>query len=134
MKYENKIYVSLLWIILGLALVICNAFGLLQNDMWAGIGYGWLGCGFFQVLKQLRYRKDKTYREQYDIAVSDERNRFIAAKAWAWAGYGFVLIAGVTTLICLIIGQKAAAQITCGSMCLIVFLYWVSYLYLKRKY
>lgn len=134
MKYENKIYLSLLWIFLGLALIVCSAAGILRNDMWEGIGYGWLACGIFQTVKQIRYRRDKNYRERYDIALCDERNKFISLKAWAWAGYGFVLAAGAAAVVCLCMGMRESARIASGALCLIICLYWISYIILKKKY
>ena len=134
MKYEKKIFLSLFWVILGAALILCSFTGILRGDTWEGIGYGWLACGIVQIIKQLRYRKDKNYREKYDVEVNDERNKYIAMKAWAWAGYGFVLIACLASIVLLLIGQGPFAQITNGAVCLIIVLYWVSYLCLKKKY
>ncbi len=133
MKYEKRIYLSLFWIVLGLALIICRLIGVLQSDIWQGLGFGWLACGIVQTLRQFRYRTDKDYREKFDIELIDERNRYIATKAWSWAGYGFVLIAGIASIVFLIFRQQLIAQITCYSICLIVFLYWISYLCLKKK-
>lgn len=134
MKYEKKIYLSFLWILLGFVLIICRAAGILQNDMWQGIGYGWLACGIVQTVKQIRYRKDKDYREKYDIAQCDERNKFISQKAWALAGYGFVLAAGAVAVICLCMGKRELASIASYGLCLIVFLYWISYVILRKRY
>ncbi|UKI37413.1 MAG: hypothetical protein L6V93_04540 [Clostridiales bacterium] len=55
-------------------------------------------------------------------------------KAWSWAGYGFVLISGIASIVLLIANQRVFASVTSGSICLVITLYWISYLYLKRKY
>ena len=134
MRYGKKIYLSFMWIVLGLVLTLCCAAGILKNDMWQGIAYGWIACGVVQVIKQLRYRTNSEYRQSVDIAADDERNRFISSRAWSWAGYGFVLIAGIADIVSLIVGQKAVALMICYGICLIISLYWISYLILKRKY
>ena len=134
MKYEKKIYLSFVWIVFGLILVLCHTFGVLKEDIYEGIGYGWLGCGIIQAVRQLRYRCDKKYREDCDIALSDERNRFISSKAWAWAGYGFVLITAAAAIICSAAGQPDTARIAVGGICLIISLYCIAYLFLKIKY
>lgn len=134
MKYENKIYISLLWLIMGALLIICRFLNILQSDMWSGIGFGWLACGLMQTAKQLQYMKDEKFREDIDTAINDERNKFLASKAWAWAGYGYVLIACITSVICLILGQVFVSQIISFGICLIIFLYWISYMLLKKRF
>lgn len=134
MKYEKRIFLSLFWIVLGFALILCGITGIMHNDLWMGIGCGWLACGFVQMIRHLRYRTDKDYREKYNIEVNDERNKYIAMKSWAWAGYGFVLITSIVSIVFLIVGKNEFLRITSMGICLIIVLYWVSYIYLKRKY
>lgn len=45
------------------------------------------------LIRQIKHRTNEEYREKYDIERSDERNRYLSGKAWAWAGYLFVMIA-----------------------------------------
>lgn len=132
MKYEKKIYISIMWVVLGLTLSICGTFGLLKNDRWTGIGYGWLACGILQVIKQIRYRSDAQYRERVDIEVKDERNRYIAAKAWSWAGYGYVLVSAVALIAVSALGKTEIVPVISGGVCLIIVLYWISYMYLRK--
>ena len=134
MKYEQKIYISIMWVILGAALAICGSAGIIGDDMWTGLGYGWLACGAVQLIRQMRYRHDENYREKFDIAVKDERNKYIATKAWAWAGYGYVLVSAAAVIVMTVMGHNEFVQIICGGVCLIVCLYWISYMFLKKKY
>ena len=99
-----------------------------------GMGGGWLICGILQLIRHIRYIKDKNYRENFDIETNDERNKYISSKAWSWAGYGFVLISGIASIVLLIANQRVFASVTSGSICLVITLYWISYLYLKRNY
>ena len=66
--------------------------------------------------------------------MGDERNRFLTGKAWAWAGYLFVLISGVATIALKIAGQDQWSLACSYALCLLLVLYWGSYLVLKRKY
>ena len=38
------------------------------------------------------FSKNEAYREKIEIEEKDERNHFIRNKAWAWAGYLYVMI------------------------------------------
>ena len=132
MKYEKKIYISIMWVVLGLVIVLCGTFGLLKNDMWTGIGYGWLACGILQIIRQMRYRNDAQYREKFDIEIKDERNRYISVKAWSWAGYGFVLVSAFALVVMAAAGKNEFVPIIGMGVCLIIVLYWIAYMYLKK--
>lgn len=133
MKYGKKIYLSIFWMVLGGALIGCELAGLL-SEVWSGMGAGILGAGAVQVYRQMKYRNNEAYREKVDIAMQDERNRFIRGKAWAWAGYLFVIIAAVGSIALRVVGKGELADMAACGMALLVFLYWGSYMVLSRKY
>ena len=126
-------FVSLLWVLLGVVLTVCAAAGVLDS-YWYSFGMALLVVGGLQLWRQRRYRKNEAYREKVDTETGDERNRFIANKAWAWAGYGFVMIAAVASIAFKIAGREDLMMFCSFSVCLMVLLYWGSYMILKRKY
>ena len=133
MKYGKKIYLSIFWMLLGAVLIGCEIAGLV-SEVWSGVGGGLLVVGALQVYRQMKYRKNEDYREKVDIALEDERNKFLRNKAWAWAGYLFVIISAVGSLILRFCGRSELADLTACFMGLLVFLYWASYMVLSRKY
>ena len=133
MKNNKRMFVSLFWIVLGIVLIGCNLAGILE-EYWSGMGGGLLFVGIFQLVRHIKYRTNEAYRENVDVAVSDERNKYIANKAWAWAGYWFVMIAAVACVVLKIAGRDELVTVAGGSVCLIMVLYWLSYLYLRKKY
>ena len=50
------------------------------------------------------------------------------------AGYLFVILAGVSCIIFKIVGQEILSFAASGAICIMLVLYWISYLILKRKY
>ena len=133
MKNNRRMILSIVWIVLGASLLGANLTGLL-GDYWGGLGGGLLGVGVFQVIRNVRYLSNPTYREKVDTTNSDERNRFLAGRAWAWAGYLYVLTAAIATIVFQIIGKTELATAAGISMCIIMVFYWLSYLYLQKKY
>ena len=125
--------VSLLWVLLGAVLMVCAAAGAL-DIYWYSFGISLLVVGGLQLLRQRRYRKNEAYREKVDTESGDERNRFLANKAWAWADYAFVMIAAVASIAFKVAGREDLMMFCSGSVCLMVLLYWGSYMLLKRKY
>ena len=133
MKYSKKIWLSGFWCVVG-AVLIALSFAGVVDEFWNGMGSGLFIVGLIQVIKQLRYRNNEEYREQVDIALDDERYKYIANKSWAWAGYLYVMIAAVGSIVLKICGQDELCTLASSSLALLVGLYWVSYMVLKRKY
>ena len=130
---NRRMIVSIFWVVLGAVLVGCNIVGLL-DDFWCGMGAGLLGVGVMQTIRNIRYLRSAEYREKVDTTNQDERNKFLANKAWAWAGYLYVLTAAVATIVFQIIGKQELATAAGFSVCIIMVFHWLSYLYLQKKY
>ena len=131
---NNKRFIaSIVEIILGVVLSVCGAIGLLDS-YWTGMGGGLIGVGIVFLIRSIRYRRNPEYKEEVDIEMSDERNKFIRLKAWSWAGYLFVMIAAVASIAFKLAGREDLMMFCSGAVCLVLVLYWVSYMVLKNKY
>ena len=133
MKQDRRILVSIIWLILGIVLSGLSIAGVI-DAFWGGMGSAFLLVGILQMVRFIRLRKDPEYREKKEVEATDERNRFIRNKAWAWAGYLFVLIAAVASIGLKLAGQELLSKAAGLAVCLIVLLYWGSYLLLRKKY
>jgi len=120
-------------IVIGAILLMCGIAGIV-DEFWSGMGGGLLGVGIVQLIRQIRYNTNAEYKENFDTEAKDERNRFISMKAWSWAGYLYVMIAAVGTIGFNVAGQRELGLLCSSSLCLVLVLYWVSYIVLKRKY
>ena len=135
MYYNNKrLALSIFWMVLGIVLIILNMTDVLDQSIYSGMGSALTVVGFFQAMRNLRYRKDKDYREKIDTELGDERNSFLRMKSWAWTGYIVVLAEGIGVVVAMITGQELISRVLSWSVCLIVGIYWVTYMVLSRKY
>ena len=131
---NNKRFIaSIMEIVLGVVLSVCGAIGLIDS-YWTGMGGGLIGVGIVFLIRSIRYKRDPEYKEEYDIEISDERNKFLRLKAWSWAGYLFVMIAAVASIAFKLAGREDLMMFCSGSVCIVVVLYWISYMVLKNKY
>lgn len=133
MKTKMRIAANVLEILLGAGLLIGNYLGHV-NEYWSGLGTALIVVGGIFLWKQFRYRTDKAYKEAVDTQNNDERNRYISLKSWSWAGYLFLLISAVAAIILMVADRRDLVPFASGSVCLLVFLYWSSYLILSKKY
>ena len=104
------------------------------DEFWSGMGSALLVMGIIRLLRFYRLKKNDGYREKMETAQTDERNQFIRMKAWSWAGYLFIMVSAIATIILKILGQDLLCQVSSGAVCLMLVLYWISYFVLKKKY
>lgn len=124
---------SVVEIALGLVLTVCGALGVVDT-YWSGMGGGLLGVGIIQLVRYLRYYNNETYKSKVDVEVNDERNKFIALRAWAWAGFWYVIAGAVGSIAFQVLGKPELATMAGGSVCLLMAFCWISRIYLRRKY
>ena len=128
-----RVFLSVFWILLGAVLAGCRVAGLVE-EYWGSMGVALVVVGVLQTARFIQYRCSADYRAKVDTANQDERNRFLANKAWAWAGYLYVMIAAVAAIVLKLLGHTLLCQAAAFSVCGIMVLYWVCYLVLQRKY
>ena len=133
MKQDKRIIVSIMWVIIGMVLIGLSFAGIV-DEFWSGMGSGLLVVGIMQLVRFYRLKNNEAYREKMKIEASDERNHFIRNKAWAWSGYLFILISAVACIVFKILGQDLLSMAASGAVCLMLILYWISFIILKRKY
>ena len=133
MKFNKRLIANITEIVIGIILVICGAVGILDS-YWSGMGSALIIVGGLMMIRQIRYSINDKYKENVDVEIQDERNKFLRVKAWSWAGYFAVLIGAVASIVLRILGQNQLSQFAGLSVCLLMVLYWVSYFILKKKY
>ena len=130
---DKKNIYPIVLLIAGLALIGLG-FAEIVDEFWSGMGSALLVIGIIRLLRFYRLKKNDSYREKMETAVTDERNQFIRVKAWSWAGYLFIMVSAVATIIFRVLDQELLSQFAGYTVCLLLVLYWGSYFVLKKKY
>ena len=130
---DKKNIYPIVLLVAGLVLIGLG-FAEIVDEFWSGMGSALLVIGVIRLLRYYRLKKNDAYREKMETAVTDERNQFIRMKAWSWAGYLFIIVTALGTIIFRILGQDLLSQVASGAVCLMLVLYWVSFFVLKKKY
>ena len=132
-KYAKNISWVITWFVIGIVLIVLSNMGVLDS-YWNGAGGGVVAVAVIQLIRQMRYRSDDEYREKVDVEVNDERNKYIATKAWAWAGYLFVMLTAIGSIVLRILGYDDVSMYASWGLCILIVLYWGSYWILRKKY
>ena len=128
-----RMLASVLEIVIGAVLVGCSFLNLV-DEFWSGMGAALVVVGAIFLLRSVKYHTNEQYRNDVNIQTGDERNKYLSMKAWSWAGYLFVIIAAIGTIGFKLAGKEELMMLCSGTVCLIVFLYWISYIILRKKY
>ena len=131
---KNKSYLtSVVYIIIGIALFILSLMSKL-DEFWSGMGSALFVMGVIQLLRFRRINNNPEYREKVELELHDERNHFLRNKAWAYAGYLYVIGSAVMTIVFKLIGYDQLSIFTSATTCIMLVLFWVSFYYLRSKY
>ena len=133
MKIEKRFYLNIVYVVIGAALLACGIFEIVDS-FWSGMGGALIGVGAIRIYQYIKLRKNPEYREKMDIESKDERNKFISLNAWAWSGYIFVILNAIGTIAFKVAGNDLLSQYCSYTVCIVIVLYWVCYLFLRKKY
>ena len=133
MKKDRRFIVSICWIVIGAVLMGVSYTGLV-DEYWSAMGTALFAIGVIQIIRWIRYWTNDAYKAQVDVEAHDERNRFISGRAWAWAGYLYVLVGAAATVVFRIAGNEELSVMAGISVCILMVLYWISWMLLRRKY
>lgn len=133
MKGNKRLIASVAEIIFGFILSALSFTGMI-DEYWGGMGTALVIVGGIFLFRQIKYKTNNEYQQSVDVELNDERNKFISMKAWSWAGYFFVIIAAAASIILKVIGLDEYVSFASGSVCLIIILYWLSYMVIRKKY
>ena len=133
MKANRKFIICIFYILIGAVLIGLDIANIV-DEFWSGMGAGLIVVSVFQMLRIYRFNKNEEYREKVETEIKDERNRFIRNKAWAWAGYLFILISAVAVIVFRVTGQELLSTFSSVALCIMLVLYWVAFFILRKKY
>ncbi len=131
---RRKLALSIFWVILGAVLLGLSVAEVLDSSMCGGMGGALITVGIFQISRNLKYQKDPAYREKIDTQERDERMQYLRMRSWMWTGFIVILTEGAGVIVAMFLRQQTVQLVLSYSVCLILVVYWISYLILNKKY
>ena len=130
---KKRIIVQILEILAGIILLGLGVAGKV-DEFWSGMRGALIGVGAMYLVQNIRYQKNPDYRENVNTERNDERNQFLHMKAWQMVGSWFVIIAAVATFVFKFAGKEDLMMLSSGAVGLMTFMYWIFFLYLRKKF
>ncbi|NLK38516.1 MAG: hypothetical protein GX299_10640 [Epulopiscium sp.] len=133
-RIKGKTIQYTLFAMIGVTIFILSEVFHFIDTFWSGLGVGFVIISVIRLIQLYRYQNDNDYAEKINIQNSDERNKFIADKARSMTFYYSILIAAILTIVLRVLGYYQESSILGYTICIQLVIYWLSYLWLKRKY
>lgn len=130
---KKRMILQVVYILAGVVLLGLGIAGKV-DEFWSGLGGGLTGVGAMYLVQNIRYQRNPEYRENVNTERNDERNKFLSMKAMQMAAGWFIVIAAVGTYIFKFAGKEDLMMLCGGGVCLMTFLYWICYFYVRKKY
>ena len=134
MYYNNKkLILSIVELVIGSILIVLGIKGKIDSTLWSGAGGGLVAVGVAQIIRTIKYKTDPEFKKTVDTELTDERLKYLRLKAWAFAGYAFLISSGVVAIGLMITGKREPAMILGFCICFMLIAYLVSYVIIQRK-
>lgn len=133
-KLNKRLGYAIGYIIIGVVLILLQFIGSVGNEISSSFGAAFLVCGAVRVIQYIRLISNKDKMEQREIAEKDERNIMLWEKARSWAFGIYVMLAGTAILVMYMLNMEFVGQIIAYTLCALVFIYWICYMIISRKY
>ncbi len=133
-KLKKRLYYNIGWMVLGVTMVIVWFVTGTENTFLFSFGIAMFTIGVIRIIQYKITTKDEKSLRQQELEETDERNRMIAERAKSWTFSFSLMAAGVVVIVLSLLGKHDVAQPFAWYVCVMVFLYWLFYYFLKRKY
>lgn len=133
-KLNKRLYYAIGYIIIGAVLMLLQFMGSVDNEISACFGAVFAVCGVVRIIQYIRLINNKDRMEQREIAEKDERNIMLWEKARSWAFGIYAALAGTAVIVLYMVHMEFVGQIIAYTLCTLVFIYWICYMIIRRKY
>lgn len=136
MKFENKLklrlYLAIGYIVLGVILIILFNLKGAENSYLSSMGLALIVVGIVRIRNHIIITKNEESIRKQKIAETDERNIAIANKAKSLSFMIYIFMACIAVIVLEILNKTQWVSVISGMVCLLLVIYWVTYLIVRK--
>ena len=133
-KLKQRLYIAVSYIVIGLVLIAAGALNHFENQFLFSFGMALTMMGILRLIRHRKITKDESTIRRQEVAETDERTLMMAEKARSWAFTYSILIAGIAVIVLSLLGKHDTAQPFAWYVCGQVSLYWICWLFARKKF
>ena len=132
-KIKIRIGLAVSYIVLGIAMIV--VFNLVDTgvEFLSSMGFAVAVIGIARLRQYSKLIKNDALMKKQEVRENDERNVAISEKARAITLTIYVLVACLAVIVLQVLKLGLISTIVSGSVCLILVIYWITYLILRKK-
>lgn len=131
-KLKIRFWLAIAYIVIGAALFAICAF-VRENDFLSAFGFAFVVMGIARMRHYLMITRNEETIKKQRIAETDERNIAIASRAKCWAFGIYIIISAAAVVAFHILNMTDISKLISYSICVLVFIYWLSYIIISRR-
>ncbi len=132
-KLKIRLWVAVVYIILGIAMMVTFSVFETKNEFLSSFGFPMILIGIVKVRSYLLINKNQESIIKRKIIETDERNITIANKARSISFISYIIIAGISVIVLNVMGKTELATAVSSTVCLLILIYWISYWIISKK-
>ena len=125
-KLKQRFWLAIAYIVIGAALFIVCTF-VKENDFLSPFGFAFVVMGIARLRNYFMITKQR-------IVENDERNIAIVQKAKSIAFGVYIIIASIAAVVLRLFNMTDMSKLIAYTVCAFVFIYWVSYFIIRKRY
>lgn len=133
-KMRQRLIIAISYIAVGFALILADTVKGFENSFFVSFGIALVVMGILRLFRYRKITRDTQAMRKQELAESDERTRMISERAKSWAFSLSLLVSGILVIVLNLLGYREQAQPFAWYVCGMVTLYWVSFLFIQKKY
>lgn len=137
MNFKSKLKMrkatAIIFCVLGAVLIAAAVITKTENPFISSYGLALAVVGIARLKQYYRITRSEESVRKREIAENDERNILIAQKAKSMAFFLFIVITGIAVIVLSLLKMQETAALISYPVCLLVVLYWISYVIYQKK-
>ena len=133
-KMRLRLIIAISYIAVGFALILADTVKEFENSFFVSFGIALVVMGILRLFRYRKITRDTQAMRKQELAESDERTRMISERAKSWAFSLSLLVSGILVIVLNLLSYREQAQPFAWYVCGMVTLYWVSFLFIQKKY
>ena len=132
-KLKIRLYSAIGCVVIGVLMIIISNFTQSDNSFLSSFGLIFAVCGVARIRLYFLITKNDETIEKRRIAESDERNIAISNKAKNIAFSVYIMITCIAVIVLQFLNKQWLVTILSASICVLVFVYWISYWIINKR-
>lgn len=132
-KLKIRLWVSIVYMVLGVALIVTSFIVKSQNNFASSFGFAIAVIGVARLRNHFIITKNDESIKKREIAEKDERMVFIADKAKSVTFLIYLVVSCLAVIVVNLLELTLISRVLSASVCFLLVVYWISYLIIAKK-